>query len=82
MLYNSLNYKGITGAHVHLGDDLAEFFHSFGVGFGVFVQQGCGHLCVAMYAWVVLEAEALDGSRFDDSFPDCCARFASDISQG
>ena len=25
-------------AHVHLGDGLAEFFHSFGVGFGVFVQ--------------------------------------------
>ena len=63
MLYNSI-YKAITGAHVHLGDGLAEFFHSFGVGFGVFVQQGCGHLCVAMYAWVVLEAEALDGSRF------------------
>ena len=24
-------------AHVHLGDGLAEFFHSFGVGFGIFV---------------------------------------------
>ena len=27
-----------AGAHVHLGDGLAEFFHSFGVGFGEFVQ--------------------------------------------
>lgn len=82
MLYNSLNYKGITGAHVHLGDDLAEFFHSFGVGLGVFVQHSGGHLGVAVHSWVVLEAQALDGSRLDDSFPDCCAQFASDISQG
>ena len=29
-----------------------------------------------MHAWVVLEAQTLDGSRFDDSFPDCCAGFA------
>ena len=25
-------------AHVHLGDGLAEFFHSFGIGLSVFVQ--------------------------------------------
>ena len=43
-------------AHVHLGDGLAQLFHSFGIGFGVFVQQGCGHLGVAVHSWVVLEA--------------------------
>ena len=43
-------------AHVHLGDGFAEFFHSFSVGFGVFVQQGCRHLGVAVHSWVVLEA--------------------------
>ena len=63
-------------AHVHLGDGFAEFFHSFGVGFGVLVEQSCCHLGVAVHAWVVLEAQALDGACFDDSFPDCCARFA------
>ena len=63
-------------AHVHLGDGLAEFFHSFGVGLGVFVQQGGCHLGVAMHAWVILEAQALDGSRFDDSFTDSRAWFA------
>ena len=63
-------------AHVHLGDGLAEFFHSFGVGFGVFVEQSGCHLGAAMHAWVILEAQALDGARFDDSFANCCARFA------
>ena len=43
-------------AHVHLGDGFAEFFHSFGVGFGVFVQQSGCHLGVAVHTWVVLEA--------------------------
>ena len=65
-----------AGAHVHLGDGFAQLFHAFGVGFGVFVQQcGC-HLGVAVHAWVVLEAQALDGARFDDSLPDCRTRFA------
>ncbi len=63
-------------AHVHLGDGFAQLFHSLGVGFGVFVQQCCGHLGVAVHAWVVLEAQALDGSRFDDSLPDCRAWLA------
>ena len=63
-------------AHVHLGDGLAEFFHSFGVGFGVFVEQGGGHLSVAVHAWVVLEAEALDGARFYYPFPNCCTGFS------
>ncbi|GEM_PF-6872846 len=82
MLYNSLNYKGITGTHVHLGDGFAEFFHSFGVRFGVFVKQSGCHLGIALHTWVILEAQAWDDSRLDDSFPDCCAQFASDISQG
>ena len=60
-------------AHVHLGDGLAEFFHALGVGLGVLVQQRGGHLGVAVHAGVVLEAQALDGSRFDDSLPNCCA---------
>ena len=45
-----------AGAHVHLGDDLAQLLHAFGVGFGVFVQQGCCHLGVAVHSWMVLEA--------------------------
>ena len=63
-------------AHVHLGDGLAEFFHAFGVGFGVLVEQSCCHLSVAVHAWVVLEAQSLDGSRFDYSLPDCRAWLA------
>ena len=59
-----------AGAHVHLSDGFAEFFHSFGIGFGVFVQQGGGHLGVAVHAWVVLESQTLDGARFDDSLTD------------
>ena len=31
---------------------------------------------VAVHSWMVLEAQTLDGSRFDDSLTDCCARFA------
>ena len=40
------------------------------------MQQRGGHLGVAVHAGVVLEAEALDGSRFDDSFANCCAGLA------
>ena len=56
-------------AHVHAGDGLAEFFHSFGVGFGVLVQQRGGHLGVVVHAGVVLEAQALDGSRLNNALP-------------
>jgi len=40
------------------------------------VEHSGGHLGVAVHTWVVLEAEALDGSRFDDSLTDCRAGFA------
>ena len=62
--------------HVHLGDGFAQLLHSFGIGLGVLLEQSCCHLSVAVHTWMVLEAETLDGSCFDDSFPYCCARFA------
>ena len=68
-------------AHVHLCDGFAEFFHSFGIGFGVFVQQGGGHLGIAVHAWVVLEAQALDGARFDNALADGRTRFARSFAR-
>ena len=58
-------------AHVHAGDGLAQLGHALGVGLGVLVQQRGGHLGVAVHAGVVLEAQALDGARFDNAFADC-----------
>ena len=48
-----------AGAHVHAFHGVAKFFQAGGVGFGVFVEQGGGHLGVAVDAGLVLETALL-----------------------
>ncbi len=68
-------------AHVHAGDGLAQLGHALGVGLGVLVQQRGGHLGVAVHAGVVLEAQALDGARFDNALADGRTRFARSFAR-
>ncbi len=72
----ALHVEVVAAVDVHLGDGFAEFFHSFGIGLGVLVEQSCCHLGVTVHTWVVLEAQTLDGSCFYDSFPYCRAWLA------
>ena len=46
--------------HVHAFHGVAKFFQAGGVGLGVFVEQGRGHLGVAVDAGFVLEAALLE----------------------
>ena len=56
-----------AGRHVHALHGVAKFLQAGGVGFSVFVQQGRGHLCVAVDAGFVLETELLQGAGSDDA---------------
>ena len=63
-------------AHVHALHGVAKFFQAGGVGLGVFVEQGRGHLGVAVDAGLVLEAALLNGTSGDDALADGGAGFA------
>ena len=63
-------------AHVHAVHGVAKFFEAGGVGLGVFVQQGRGHLGVAVDAGFVLEAALLQHPRGDNALTDGGAGFA------
>ena len=64
------------GAHVHALHGVAQLLEASGVGLGVFVQQGRGHLGVAVDAGFVLEADLLQGSCGDDTLADGGTGFA------
>ena len=63
-------------AHVHALHGVAKFFQAGGVGLGVFVQEGWGHLGVAVDAGFVLEAALLQHPGGDDALADGGAGFA------
>ena len=63
-------------AHVHAFHGVAKLFQADGVGLGVFVQQGRGHLGVAVDARFVLEAALLQHPGCDDALADGGAGFA------
>ena len=65
-----------AGAHVHAGHGVFQFLEAGVVGFGVFVQEGWGHLGVAVDAGFVLKAAFLQGSRGDDALADGGRGFA------
>ena len=65
-----------SGGHVHALHGVAKFFQAGGVRLGVFVQQGRGHLGVAVDAGFVLEAAFLQHSGGDDALADGGAGFA------
>ena len=65
-----------AGRHVHAVRGVAEFLQAGGVGLGVFVEQGRGHLGVAVDAGFVLEAAFLQHPRGDDALADGGAGFA------
>ncbi len=58
------------GTHVHAFHGVFEFLQAGGVGLGVFVQQGRGHLGVAVDTGFVLEAALLEHSGGDDTLAD------------
>ena len=62
--------------HVHAIHGVAQLLEAGGVGLGVFVQQGRGHLGVAVDAWFVLEAALLEHPGSDDALADGGAGFA------
>ncbi len=63
-------------AHVHAFHGVFQFLQASGVGLGVFVEQGRGHLGVAMDAGFVLEAALLQHPRGDDALADGGTGFA------
>ena len=65
-----------AGAHVHALHGVAKLFQAGSVGLGVFVEQGWGHLGVAVDARVVLEAALLEHSGGDDALADGGTGFA------
>ena len=65
-----------TSGHVQAFHGVAKFFQAGGIGFGVFVQQGRGHLGVAMDAGFVLEAALLQHPGGDDTLTDGGRGFA------
>ena len=69
-----------AGGHVHALHSVAKFFKAGSVGFGVFVQQGRGHLGVAVDARFVLEAAFLQHPGGDDALADGGARFARSLA--
>ncbi len=64
-----------AGGHVHALHGVAEFLEAGGVGLGVFVEQGRGHLGVAVDAGFVLEAAFLQHPGGDDALTDGGAGF-------
>ena len=64
------------GAHVHALHGIAQLLQAGGVGLGVFVEQGRGHLGVAVDAGLVLEAALLEHPGGDDALADGGAGFA------
>ena len=67
----------VVGAsrHVHAVHGVAKLLEAGGVGLGVFVQEGRGHLGVAVDDWFVLEAALLEHPRGDDTLADGGAGF-------
>ena len=63
-------------AHVHAFHGVAKLLQAGGVGLGVFVEQGWGHLGVAVYAGFVLEAALLEHPGGDDALADGGTGFA------
>ena len=63
-------------AHVHAFHRVLQLRQAGGVGLGVFVQQGRGHLGVAVDAGFVLEAALLQHPRGDDALADGGRGFA------
>ena len=59
-----------AGAHVHAFHGVLQLLQAGGVGLGVFVEQGRGHLGVAVDAGFVLEAVLLNGTSGDDALAD------------
>jgi len=57
-------------AHVHALHGVFQLLQAGGVGLGVFVEQGWGHLGVAVDAGFVLEAAFLEHPRGDDALTD------------
>ena len=64
------------GGHVHALHGIAKFLQADGVGLGVFVEQGRGHLGVAVDTGLVLEAALLEHPCSDDTLADGGAGFA------
>ena len=62
--------------HVHPFHSVFQFFQAGGVGLGVFVQEGRGHLGVAVDAGVILEAALLEHPGGDDALADGGTGFA------
>ena len=65
-----------AGTHVHALHGVLQLLKAGGVGLCILVEQRGGHLGVVVHAGVVLEAQALDGSRFDNALADCGAWLA------
>ena len=63
-------------AHVHAFHGVAKLFQAGGVGLGVFVEQGWGHLGVAVDAGLVLEAALLQHPGGNDALADGGRGFA------
>ena len=63
-------------AHVHALHGVAKLFQACGVGLGVFVQQGRGHLGIAVDAGFVLETALLEHPGGNDALTDGGRRFA------
>ena len=63
-------------AHVHALHGVFQLLQAGGVGLGVFVEQGGGHLGVAVDAWFVLEAALLQHPGGNDALPDGGTGFA------
>ena len=59
-----------AGAHVHAFHGVFQLLQAGGVGLGVFVEQGGGHLGVAVDAGFVLEAALLEHPGGDDALAD------------
>ena len=69
-----------SGTHVEALHGVAQFLEAGGVGLGVFVQQGRGHLGVAVDAGFVLETALLQHPRGNDSLTDGSTRFARSLT--
>ena len=67
--------------HIHALHGVAKFLQAGGVGLGVFVQQGRGHLGVAVDAGFVLEAAFLEHPGGDDALADGGARLARGLTR-
>ncbi len=68
-------------AHVHAFHGVAKLFQAGGIGLGVFVQEGRGHLGVAVDAGFVLEAALLEHPSSDDALADGGAGLARGLGR-